>query len=74
MQGTPDLSEFGDFPEVYDIAFGLGQDQPPTSVVIKKQFLRKINYQLSPKEVIQQILNSISISSRGVNEFDTFCF
>jgi pimeloyl-ACP methyl ester carboxylesterase len=48
--GVPDLSDFGDFSEVYDIEFGLGQDQPPTSVVIKKELLRKINYQMSPQE------------------------
>lgn len=48
--GAPDLSDFGDFHEVFDISFALGQDQPPTSVVIKKELLRKINYQMSPQE------------------------
>lgn len=47
----PDLSDFGEFHEVFDISFALGQDQPPTSLVIKKELLRKINYQMCPQEV-----------------------
>ncbi|KAF8397096.1 hypothetical protein HHK36_016003 [Tetracentron sinense] len=45
--GVPDLSEFGD---VYDLGFGLGSDQPPTSAVVKKEFQRKIIYHMSPQE------------------------
>ncbi|CAJ1970563.1 unnamed protein product [Sphenostylis stenocarpa] len=45
--GVPDLSEFGD---VYQLGFGLGQDKPPTSALVKKEFQRKIIYPLSPHE------------------------
>ncbi|KAK7301045.1 hypothetical protein RJT34_11901 [Clitoria ternatea] len=45
--GVPDLSEYGD---VYQLGFGLGQDKPPTSALVKKEFLRKIVYPLSPHE------------------------
>ncbi|KAA8539713.1 hypothetical protein F0562_026405 [Nyssa sinensis] len=45
--GVPDLSEFGD---VYDLEFGLGHDQPPTSAIVKKEFQRKIIYHMSPQE------------------------
>ncbi|CAN6569109.1 unnamed protein product [Malus baccata var. baccata] len=45
--GVPDLSEFGD---VYELGFGLGSDKPPTSAIVKKEFQRKILYQLSPQE------------------------
>ncbi|KAG8390186.1 hypothetical protein BUALT_Bualt01G0057400 [Buddleja alternifolia] len=48
--GVPDLSEFGEPNEVYDFGFGLGQDHPPTTVLIKKELQRKINYQMSPQE------------------------
>lgn len=47
-QGIPDLSEFGD---AYDVEFGLGPDQPPTSAVVKKELQRKIIYHMSPQEV-----------------------
>lgn len=47
----PDLSGFGEKNEVYDIGFGLGEDHPPTSLMIKKEVQRKIIYQLSPQEV-----------------------
>ncbi|PSR93273.1 Methylesterase [Actinidia chinensis var. chinensis] len=46
-QGVPDLSHFGD---VYELGFGLGPDQPPTSALVKKEFQRKIIYPLSPQE------------------------
>ncbi|CAJ1974532.1 unnamed protein product [Sphenostylis stenocarpa] len=45
--GVPDLSEYGD---VYELGFGLGHDNPPTSAVVKKEFQRKIIYHLSPHE------------------------
>ncbi|KAL2897938.1 Methylesterase 17 [Bienertia sinuspersici] len=45
--GAPDLSEYD---EAYDLGFGLGVDQPPTSAIIKKDLQRKILYQLSPLE------------------------
>ena len=49
LQGVPDLSSFGD---VYELGFGLGPNQPPTSAVLKKEFQRKISFQLSPQEVL----------------------
>ncbi|XP_071707714.1 methylesterase 17 [Rutidosis leptorrhynchoides] len=45
--GVPDLSEFGD---VYDLEFGLGSDQPPTSAIIKKEFQHNLLYHMSPPE------------------------
>ncbi|WRX12852.1 Alpha/beta hydrolase fold-1 - like 10 [Theobroma cacao] len=45
--GVPDLSGFGD---VYELGFGLGPEQPPTSAIVKKEFQRKIIYQMSPQE------------------------
>lgn len=45
--GVPDLSDFGD---AYDFEFRLGQDQPPTSAVVKKDLQRKIIYHTSPNE------------------------
>lgn len=49
-QGIPDLSAFGD--DVYQLGFGLGADQPPTSAIVKQELQRKIIYQMSPQEVI----------------------
>ncbi|KAK9189709.1 hypothetical protein WN943_018308 [Citrus x changshan-huyou] len=48
--GVPDLSGFGD--DVYQLGFGLGADQPPTSAIVKQELQRKIIYQMSPQEVI----------------------
>ncbi|KAL0452637.1 UNVERIFIED_CONTAM: Methylesterase 17 [Sesamum latifolium] len=48
--GVPDLSEFGEVKEVSDVGFGLGEDHPPTTMMIKKEVQRKIVYQLSPQE------------------------
>lgn len=45
----PDLSEFGD---VYELGFGQGPNQPPTSALVKKEFQRKIIYHMSPPEVL----------------------
>lgn len=45
--GVPDLSEFGN---AYDLEFGLGPDQPPTSALVKKELQRKILYHMSPRE------------------------
>lgn len=45
--GVPDISEFGD---VYELGFGLGFDHPPTSALVKREYQRKIIYQLSPQE------------------------
>lgn len=53
-QGVPDLSEFGD---IYELGFGLGSNKPPTSAMIKKEFQRKIIYQMSPQEVYKQTLD-----------------
>ncbi|KAI3994154.1 hypothetical protein MKX01_012411 [Papaver californicum] len=47
QDGVPDLSEYGD---VNDLTFGMGPSEPPTSVVIKKEFQRKLVYQMSPLE------------------------
>lgn len=46
--GVPDLSAFGD--DVYQLGFGLGADQPPTSAIVKQELQRKIIYQMSPQE------------------------
>ncbi|KAL9418775.1 hypothetical protein AB3S75_036681 [Citrus x aurantiifolia] len=46
--GIPDLSAFGD--DVYQLGFGLGADQPPTSAIVKQELQRKIIYQMSPQE------------------------
>ncbi|XP_059456309.1 methylesterase 17 [Corylus avellana] len=45
--GVPDLSEFGD---VYELQFGSGPDQAPTTALVKKEFQRKIIYHMSPRE------------------------
>lgn len=45
--GVPDLSEFG---QAYDLGFGSGIDQPPTSAIVKKDLQRKILYQMSALE------------------------
>ncbi|XP_017639431.1 methylesterase 17 [Gossypium arboreum] len=45
--GDPDLSIYGD---VCKMTYGLGADQPPTSMIIKEEFQRKILYHLSPIE------------------------
>ncbi|KAL5991343.1 hypothetical protein ACLOJK_012250 [Asimina triloba] len=45
--GVPKLSEHGD---VLEVNFGLGHGKPPTSSKVKKEYLRKIFYQLSPTE------------------------
>ncbi|KAG6578491.1 Methylesterase 17, partial [Cucurbita argyrosperma subsp. sororia] len=45
--GVPDLSEFGD---AYDVGFGQGPQQPPTTAVVKRELQRKIIYHMSPHE------------------------
>ncbi|KAF3454791.1 hypothetical protein FNV43_RR05239 [Rhamnella rubrinervis] len=45
--GTPDFSEYGD---VIQYRYGLGDDQPPTSVIVKDEFQRQIFYHMSPVE------------------------
>ncbi|XP_010543669.1 PREDICTED: methylesterase 17 [Tarenaya hassleriana] len=45
--GSPDLSEHG---EVYELGFGLGPENPPTSALIKPDFQRKLLYQTSPQQ------------------------
>lgn len=47
-QGDPDVSEYG---EIADLEYGMGLDEPPTSVIIKEEFQKRILYQMSPKEV-----------------------
>ncbi|XP_022744217.1 methylesterase 17-like [Durio zibethinus] len=43
----PDLSMYGD---VNTMTYGLGADQPPTSMIMKEEFQRKILYDLSSKD------------------------
>ncbi|XP_010105092.2 methylesterase 17, partial [Morus notabilis] len=43
----PDLSEYGD---VSELIYMLGPNQPPTSVIMKPEFQRKIYYDMSPIE------------------------
>ncbi|XP_059300790.1 methylesterase 17-like [Lycium ferocissimum] len=50
QDGVPDLSEFGEFGDVYDMEFRLGPEKPPTSVVVKQSLQRKLIYQMSPLE------------------------
>ncbi|CAH8260053.1 unnamed protein product [Arabidopsis lyrata] len=45
--GVPDLSEHGD---VYELGFGLGPENPPTSAIIKHEFRRKLLYHMSPQQ------------------------
>ncbi|KAG7581001.1 Alpha/beta hydrolase fold-1 [Arabidopsis suecica] len=45
--GVPDLSEHGD---VYELGFGLGPENPPTSAIIKPEFRRKLLYHMSPQQ------------------------
>ncbi|KAD5961413.1 hypothetical protein E3N88_12886 [Mikania micrantha] len=45
--GVPDASEFKD---AYNFEYGLGPDQPPTSITVKKELERKIIYNMSPLE------------------------
>ncbi|XP_015874663.3 methylesterase 17 [Ziziphus jujuba] len=45
--GRPDLSEYGD---VNKFRYGMGPDQPPTSVILKDEFQRQILYHMSPLE------------------------
>ncbi|CAN1311453.1 Methylesterase 17 [Linum perenne] len=47
-QGAPDLSRYGD--DVFDLRFGNGADQPPTSAVMARKYLRQIMYNTSPPE------------------------
>ncbi|CAA7041459.1 unnamed protein product [Microthlaspi erraticum] len=45
--GVPDLSEHGD---VYELGFGLGPENPPTSALIKPEFRRELLYHMSPQQ------------------------
>ncbi|KAJ9167357.1 hypothetical protein P3X46_022018 [Hevea brasiliensis] len=45
--GEPHPSEYG---EINVFEYGMGIDQPPTSVIIKEEFQCEILYQMSPKE------------------------
>ncbi|KAH7855470.1 hypothetical protein Vadar_025244 [Vaccinium darrowii] len=46
-EGVPNLKEHG---EVYDHGFGLGEDQPATSALMKKEFRGQLIYHLTPPE------------------------
>ncbi|KAL6531169.1 hypothetical protein OROHE_014238 [Orobanche hederae] len=48
--GVPDLSDFGELNDICDFGFGLGKDHPPTTTMVKKEFQKKIIYQLCPQE------------------------
>ncbi|CAN1151446.1 Methylesterase 17 [Linum perenne] len=48
LDGAPDLSRYGD--DVFDLRFGNGADQPPTSAVMARKYLRQIMYNTSPPE------------------------
>ncbi|XP_019052674.1 PREDICTED: methylesterase 17-like isoform X2 [Nelumbo nucifera] len=45
--GVPELFKTGDMCE---LRYGLGPDQPPTSIVIKKEFQHRMAYHMSPQE------------------------
>ncbi|XP_071687178.1 methylesterase 17-like [Rutidosis leptorrhynchoides] len=45
--GVPDLSRYGD---AYDLEFGFGKNQSPTSAIIKKELLREVSYNMTPLE------------------------
>ncbi|XP_059428964.1 methylesterase 17-like [Corylus avellana] len=62
--GQPDLSSFGN---VSEIEYGMGPDEPPTSVKIKEQFQRQILYNMSPKE--DAILASMLIRPAPMRPF-----
>ncbi|KAJ6885125.1 hypothetical protein NC652_031968 [Populus alba x Populus x berolinensis] len=46
-QGDPDVSEYG---EVADLEYGMGLDQPPTSIIIKEEFQKRLLYHMSTRE------------------------
>ncbi|KAL3574592.1 hypothetical protein D5086_025205 [Populus alba] len=46
-QGDPDVSEYG---EVADLGYGMGIDQPPTSIIIKEEFQKRLLYHMSTRE------------------------
>ncbi|GAA0147648.1 esterase [Lithospermum erythrorhizon] len=50
IDGVPDFSELGELSDIYDIGFGLGPENPPTSLIVKKQWQRKLLYAMSPLE------------------------
>ncbi|CAH2054134.1 unnamed protein product [Thlaspi arvense] len=45
--GVPDLSEYGD---VYELGFGLGPENPPTSALIKSEFRKNLLHHMSPQQ------------------------
>ncbi|CAA0811006.1 Methylesterase 17 [Striga hermonthica] len=45
QDGAPDLPE-----EICEYWFGLGEDHPPTTTMVRKEYQRKIIYQLCPQE------------------------
>ncbi|XP_011041773.1 PREDICTED: methylesterase 17-like [Populus euphratica] len=62
--GDPDVSEYG---EIADLEYGMGLDEPPTSVIIKEEFQKRILYQMSPKE--DSILASMLLRAGPVRAF-----
>ena len=55
-QGDPDVSEYG---EVADLEYGTGLDQPPTTIIIKELFQKRLLYHMSPGEVNFQCTRTI---------------
>ncbi|KAL3565891.1 hypothetical protein D5086_033937 [Populus alba] len=62
--GDPDVSEYG---EIADLEYGMGLDQPPTSIIIKEEFQKRILYQMSPKE--DSVLASMLLRAGPVRAF-----
>ncbi|KAG6752549.1 hypothetical protein POTOM_044790 [Populus tomentosa] len=58
-QGDPDVSEYG---EVADLEYGMGLDQPPTSIIIKEEFQKRLLYHMSTREVRYLNVSSIKVS------------
>ncbi|KAJ6976076.1 hypothetical protein NC653_031795 [Populus alba x Populus x berolinensis] len=58
-QGDPDVSEYG---EVADLEYGMGIDQPPTSIIIKEEFQKRLLYHMSTREVRYLNVSSIKVS------------
>lgn len=58
QQVVADLSEYGD---ICEYNYGRGPDDPPTTVYLKKEFQRKILYQMSPEEVTTNYIFLLSI-------------
>lgn len=65
-QGVPDLSEHGD---VYELGFGLGPENPPTSALIRPEFRRELLYHMSPQQVYLYFISYKSITIQNLMYF-----